>query len=165
TNLAKDPVNKKQGPGFIRHSGGKCIHYLLGSYNKKPKEGESLVTYQGCGHDWQEFRLWPNGTLMLTNKYSMCVKPTGPVTDGVKVGIFSSCDATDTWSWTAQGSLQYKKKMCLQPRGAQGIYIKLVLDSICDQPQNVFEFVPSTYLSVLYITGLSHVNCHGKSKR
>jgi hypothetical protein len=43
------------------------------------------VSYIGCRKDFQEFRLWPNGTLMLT-KYGMCVKPTGPVTDGVRVG-------------------------------------------------------------------------------
>ena len=43
------------------------------------------MTYIGCGIDRHEFQLWPNGTLMLT-KYRMCVKPTGPVTDGVKVG-------------------------------------------------------------------------------
>jgi hypothetical protein len=72
-----------------------------------------------------------------------------------KVGVFSSCDATDTWSWTAQGSLQYKKKMCLKPKNG----VELVLDSVCDERQNFFEFVPSKYLSVLYITGLSYVNC------
>ena len=43
------------------------------------------MTYRGCGQDRLEFQLWPNGILMLT-KYGMCVKPTGRVTDGVKVG-------------------------------------------------------------------------------
>jgi hypothetical protein len=79
-----------------------------------------------------------------------------------KVGLFSSCNATDTWSWTAQGSLQYKKKMCLRPEtGGENPRndVYLVLDSVCDEQQNVFEFVPSKYLSMLYITGLSHVNC------
>ena len=79
------------------------------------------------------------------------------------MGLFSSCDATDTWSWTAQGSLQYKKKMCLKPETGGGNprnHIELVLDSVCDERQNFFEFVStSKYLSVLYITGLSHVNC------
>ena len=78
------------------------------------------------------------------------------------MGVFRSCDATDTWSWTAQGSLQYKKKMCLKPKtGGEdpSSGTKLVLDSVCDEQQNVFEFVPSKYLSVLYITGLFHVNC------
>ena len=72
------------------------------------------------------------------------------------MGVFSSCDATDTWSWTAQGSLQYKKKMCLKPETVLNPRsgIKLVLDSICDERQNVLQFVPSKYLSVLYnITG------------
>jgi hypothetical protein len=43
------------------------------------------VTYRGCGKDRLEFQLRPNGILMLT-KYGMCVKPTGRVNDGVKVG-------------------------------------------------------------------------------
>ena len=43
------------------------------------------MTFVECRQVWQEFQLWPNGTLMLT-KYGMCVKPTGPVTDGVQVG-------------------------------------------------------------------------------
>ena len=78
------------------------------------------------------------------------------------MGVFSSCDVTDTWSWTAQGSLQYKKKMCLRPKTGgdeprNGV--ELVLGLVCDERQNFFEFVPSKYLSVLYITGLSHVNC------
>jgi hypothetical protein len=68
------------------------------------------------------------------------------------VGVFSSCNATDKWSWTAQRSLQYKKKMCLKPeREDQGNNVKLVLDPVCDEPQNFFKFVPSKYLSVLYI--------------
>ncbi|CAB3989870.1 MAM and LDL-receptor class A domain-containing 1-like [Paramuricea clavata] len=134
-----------QGPGSIRHSGGKCIHVLLDTFNK-PKEGQFLVTYEGCAKDRLEFQLWPNGTLMLT-RHSMCVKPTDRMTDGVKVGVFSSWDATDTWSWTAQESLQYKKKMCLQPETG-GVNprngIKLVLDSVCDERQNFFEFVPTS---------------------
>jgi hypothetical protein len=73
-------VNKKQGPGSIRHSEGWCI-FVSG----EQKEGQFLVAYAKCGQGWQELRLWPNGTLMLT-KYGMCVKPTGPVTDGVQVG-------------------------------------------------------------------------------
>ena len=79
-----------------------------------------------------------------------------------KVGVFSSCDATDTWSWTAQGSLQYKKKMCLKPEtgGAHPRnHVDFVLDSVCDERQNYLEFMRSKYLSVLYVTGLSHVNC------
>jgi hypothetical protein len=157
---------------------------------------------------------------MLT-KYGMCVKPIGPVTDGVrvsqlvlryiscyivltlnenkqtwwimaysistdfiftwyitylstylptylptnlhiylplffKVGVFSSCDATDTWSWTAQGSLQYKKKMCLKPEtgGANPRNdVKLVLDSVCDERKNFLQFVPSKWFIQLdYLT-------------
>jgi hypothetical protein len=56
----------------------------LGAF-KKPIEGQFLVTYKGCGEDRQEFQLLPNGVLMIT-KRGMCVKPTGRVTDGVKVG-------------------------------------------------------------------------------
>ena len=77
-------TNREQGPGSIKHSGGKCIHVLLGAFNK-PKEGQFLVTYTACGLDRLEFQLLPSGILMFT-KYSMCVKPIGPVIDGVKVG-------------------------------------------------------------------------------
>jgi hypothetical protein len=83
------------------------------------------------------------------------------------VGLFSSCDATDTWTWTAQGSLQYKKKMCLKPEtgGAHPRnHVELALDSVCDERQNFFEFVPSKYLSVLYITGSPELS-KGKVKR
>ena len=75
------------------------------------------------------------------------------------MGVFSGCDATDTWTWTAKGSLQYKKKMCLYPETGSNPRNNVKLDSVCDERQNFFEFVPSKYLSVLYITGLSHVNC------
>ena len=79
------PLKKKQGPGSIQHSEGKCIHVLWGA-RTRPKEGQFLVIYRGCALlDRQEFRLWPNGILMLT-KYGMCAKPIGLVTDGVKVG-------------------------------------------------------------------------------
>ena len=79
-------VNKKQGPGSIRqsYSGGKCIHVLNGA-RQRPKEGQFLVIFTGCGKDRLEFQLLPNGTLLHT-RHGMCVKPTGPVTGGVKVG-------------------------------------------------------------------------------
>ncbi|CAB3992973.1 MAM and LDL-receptor class A domain-containing 2-like [Paramuricea clavata] len=153
TDHTKGPLtNKKQGPGSIRHSSSKCIHVVEGA-DIRPKEGYFLVIYTGCGEDRMEFRLWPNGMLMLT-KYGMCVKPTGPETDGVKVGVFNSCNATDTWSWTAKGSLQYKKKMCLKPEtGGEHPrnHADLVLDSICDERQNFFEFVPSDTASGWYL--------------
>ena len=62
--------------------------------------------------------------------------------------VFSTCNETDTWSWTAEGSLQYKQKMCLKPKtgGANpdnGVII--VLGSACNDSQNMFEFVPSEY--------------------
>jgi hypothetical protein len=77
-------ANKDQGPGSIQHRGGKCIHILLGGY-RRPKEGQPLVVYQGCGQGRLEFQLFTNGTLMHT-RHSMCVKPIGTVTDGAKVG-------------------------------------------------------------------------------
>ena len=66
-------TDKFQGPGSIRHYGGKCIH-VLGAAYLRPKNGENIVLYQGCGEEQQEFQLWPNGSLMLT-KHGMCVKP------------------------------------------------------------------------------------------
>ena len=77
-------VNKKQGPGSLRHRGGKCI-IVSGDRSNKPKEGQFLVTIERCGHPLLEFQLWPNGTLMFII-YGMCVKPTGPMSDGVQVG-------------------------------------------------------------------------------
>ncbi|CAB4036292.1 RNA-directed DNA polymerase from mobile element jockey, partial [Paramuricea clavata] len=138
----------------MRHIGGKCIHVLGGAFTK-PKVGQFLVIYDGCVKDRLEFQLWPSGILLLT-RYGMCVKPTGPVTDGVRVGVFSSCNATDTWSWTTRGSLQYKKKMCLKPEtGGRNPYnnAELVLDSVCDEPENLFEFmlVNSAFGWYLYI--------------
>ena len=78
-----------------------------------------------------------------------------------KVGVFSNCDRTDKWSWTAQGSLKFKNKYCLKPKSGWTNpldNVNLVLSSACES-QNFFEFVPSKYLSVLYITELSYVNC------
>jgi hypothetical protein len=77
-------ANKKQGPGSIQNSGGECIHVLGGGFNR-PKDGKRLVLYKGCGESRLEFHLWANGTLMHT-RHSMCVKPIGTVTDGVRVG-------------------------------------------------------------------------------
>jgi hypothetical protein len=51
----------------------------------RPKDGELLVVHQGCGRGWQEFQLWPNGSLMFT-RHGMCVKPIGFLLDGVEVG-------------------------------------------------------------------------------
>ncbi|CAB3994109.1 RNA-directed DNA polymerase from mobile element jockey [Paramuricea clavata] len=140
-------TNKTQGPGSLRHRSGKCIHILMEG-SSRPNDGENLVLYRTCGKDRLEFLLWPNGTLMHT-RHRMCVKPiaTGPLTDGVKVGVFESCEVTDKWTWTAHGALQYKNIMCLKPETGgsnPSNNVKLVLDSACNLPesQNFFEFVP-----------------------
>ena len=75
----------KQGPGSLQHRGRKCVRVFNGSYNR-PNDGQFLVVHHGCWEGMQEFRLWPNGTLMLT-KHNMCVRPntTGPVTNGAQV--------------------------------------------------------------------------------
>ncbi|CAB4026654.1 MAM and LDL-receptor class A domain-containing 2-like, partial [Paramuricea clavata] len=137
-------ANKNHGPGSIQHRGGKCIHILLGGYTR-PKDGQPLVVYRGCGQGRLEFQLFTNGTLMHT-RHSMCVKPIGTVTDGAKVGVHSNCDLTDKWSWTAKGSLKFKNKYCLKPETGwsnPGNNIKLVIDSACDNSQNFFKFVPT----------------------
>ena len=61
------------------------LHIQEDLNRSRPKDGQFLMVHQGCGKDQLEFQLWPNGTLMLT-RHGMCVKPTGPVTDGVQVG-------------------------------------------------------------------------------
>jgi hypothetical protein len=76
-------ANKNQGPGSIQHSGKRCIHVDGAAYNR-PNNGQPLLVYQGCGEEQTEFQLWPNGSLMLT-RHGMCVKPTGQVTNGVRV--------------------------------------------------------------------------------
>ena len=57
--------------------------------------------------------------------------------------------------------------MCLKPK-TEGEHprnnVELVLDSVCDERQNFFEFVLSEYLSVLYITGSPELS-KGKLKR
>lgn len=73
-------TDKNQGPGSIKHHGGKCIH-ILGAAYLRPKNGEYIVVYPGCGEEQQEFKLWPNGSLMLT-RHDMCVKPVASE-DGV----------------------------------------------------------------------------------
>ncbi|XP_028407454.1 MAM and LDL-receptor class A domain-containing protein 1-like isoform X2 [Dendronephthya gigantea] len=74
----------------------------------------------------------------------MCVKPIGPVIDGVKVGVYRNCNKSDTWSWTKSGSLQYQKKKCLTAKN--GVHPvdeeNLVLSSVCDQLHNFIKFVP-----------------------
>ncbi|CAB3990325.1 MAM and LDL-receptor class A domain-containing 2-like [Paramuricea clavata] len=139
-------LNKKQGPGSIRHGEDNCTNVHSGPCTR-PEEGAFLVTGRGCGEDRLEFRLMPNGILRLT-RYGMCVKPADQVTEGAQVRVFSSCDVTDTWNWTANRSLQYREKMCLKLDD-----VKLVLDSVCDKPRNLFEFVPTSgwYLYIEYI--------------
>ena len=63
-----------------------------------------------------------------------------------QVGLYGSCDATDKWSLTSKGSLQYKKNYCLRPQSGwsnPGNDVILVLGSRCDTTQNFFKFVPS----------------------
>jgi hypothetical protein len=69
-----------------------------------------------------------------------------------KVGVFSTCNVTDKWSWTSNGSLQYKQGMCLKPETGGATpdnSVMLVLDSACNEAQNFFEFSPSKYHLVL----------------
>ena len=68
----------------------------------------------------------------------------------VKVAVYSTCNATDTWSWTAEGSLQYRNQMCLKPKNGENPNNdeKLVLSSLCNHTQNFFKFVPSKYVCI-----------------
>ena len=62
--------------------------------------------------------------------------------------MFDSCDPSETWDWTAKGSLRYKKKYCVRPETGwanPANDVKLVLDQDCDRSQNFFKFVPSKY--------------------
>ncbi|XP_028414760.1 MAM and LDL-receptor class A domain-containing protein 1-like [Dendronephthya gigantea] len=78
----------------------------------------------------------------------MCVKPIGSVTEEVTLGVYQNCDKnTETWSWTKNKSLQYKKEMCLGPKSKRvhpNNSEELVLSYDCDQPQNRLRFIQDT---------------------
>ena len=72
-----------------------------------------------------------------------------------KIGVYDNCEPTDTWSWTAEGSLKYKNKWCIKPKTGwenPENNVNIVLDSTCDHAQNFFKFIPSKYCSVFYTT-------------
>ena len=49
-------------------------------------------------------------------KSGKCVRPKGSVTDGVKIGLYSSCEGHQ-FSFTAGGSLQHvASRKCVNPR-------------------------------------------------
>jgi len=73
------------GPGSLRHSGGKCVHVHQGAYSK-PKDDTPLVIYTGCGQDRLEFE-FTGGNLQLT-KYKMCVGPRRGSTSSGTVVIY-----------------------------------------------------------------------------
>ena len=75
--------SRSQGPGALQFHGGKCIHVYGGGLN----DGQLLVIYRVCDEKRLAFELRSDGILMHT-KYNMCVKPIGPVIEGVKVSLY-----------------------------------------------------------------------------
>ena len=66
----------------------------------------------------------------------------------MKVGVYSACNSQDTWNWTAQGSLECQKSMCLEPISGASTPDNnefLVLRPTCNNTQHTFTFVPSKY--------------------
>ncbi|XP_028407496.1 MAM and LDL-receptor class A domain-containing protein 1-like isoform X2 [Dendronephthya gigantea] len=74
--------NKSQGPGALQFRGGKCIHIFHGGHTK-PNDGQRLVIHRGCNEERLKFELRSDGILLHT-EHNMCVKPKGPLIDGVE---------------------------------------------------------------------------------
>ncbi|XP_057298293.1 MAM and LDL-receptor class A domain-containing protein 2-like isoform X2 [Hydractinia symbiolongicarpus] len=136
---------QRQGPGSIKHSGGKCIHVLNGAF-KKPKEMQPLVVYNGCGQDRLEFVLQPDGSFKMT-MWKMCIAVVGgqSATSGAKIGLSSSCN--EKWTMLANGAFQHQPtKMCISPY--LGSYNPpnnqyLVVYKECSKKSKQFVFVPT----------------------
>ncbi|KAJ7381185.1 hypothetical protein OS493_004785 [Desmophyllum pertusum] len=120
------------GPGSLVHLGSlKCIHPSGGGNNVA--EGNKMVIYSGCSESQLEFKL-ENGNLKHTLS-GKCVQPIGAVTDGVALGLYSSCGGHQ-FSFTAGGSLQHVgSKKCVNTKS--GIMLpanndEIVLSSKCE---------------------------------
>ena len=69
-----------------------------------------------------------NGNLKHT-KSGKCVQPMGAVTDGVTLGLYSSCEGHQ-FSFTAGGSLQHVgSKKCVNTRSGVSNYHTILLNS------------------------------------
>ena len=78
--------SKSQGPGALQFLGGKCVHIHRGGFTK-PNDGRPLIIYRVCNEERLKFELRTDGLLMHF-KHNMCVKPRGPVIDGVRVSLY-----------------------------------------------------------------------------
>ncbi|XP_067053119.1 uncharacterized protein [Acropora muricata] len=138
------------GPGSLVHLGSlKCIHPQGGG--NSVAEGTKLLIYSGCSLSRLEFKL-DNGNLKHV-KSGKCVRPKGAVTDGVALGLYSTC-AGHQFSFTAGGSLQHVgSKKCVNTRSGKMIPSNsedVVLNSKCENSDPsiqkehlLFSFLPT----------------------
>ena len=79
-----------------------------------------------------------NGNLKHT-KSGKCVQPMGSVTDGVVLGLYSSCGGHQ-FSFTAGGSLQHVgSKKCVNTKSGVSINDMLTLNCIIKGSETVLE--------------------------
>ncbi|XP_022792631.1 uncharacterized protein LOC111331727 [Stylophora pistillata] len=146
------------GPGPLVHRGSlKCIHVQNGGFNAVP-DGTRLVIYAGCyissGSSANRLEFALEDGYFKHIRSGKCAKPIGAVTEGVTLGMYSSCDG-HKFSFTAGGSLQHiASRKCVNPRSGKtipGNGDELVLNSNCennDFSQNkehlLYTFLPRT---------------------
>ncbi|XP_020601762.1 uncharacterized protein LOC110040832 [Orbicella faveolata] len=138
------------GPGSLVHLGSlKCIHPQGGGTSVS--EGNKLVIYAGCSESRLEFTL-DNGYLKHTLS-GKCVKPTGAATNGVALGLYSTCEGHQ-FSFTTGGSLQHiASKKCVNTKS--GVMLpanndEIVLSDKCENSDTSvikehlkFNFIPT----------------------
>ncbi|CAH3028156.1 unnamed protein product [Porites evermanni] len=138
------------GPGSLVHFGSlKCIHPVGGG--DSVSEGNKLMIFAGCSESRLEFKL-DNGSLIHTAS-GKCVQPVGEVTDGVALGLYSSCGGHQ-FSFTTGGSLQHVgSRKCVNTQS--GVMLpanndEIVLSSACEntdfstfKEHLKFNFIPT----------------------
>lgn len=131
------------GPGSLQHMlSAKCLHIYLGGWSK-PKEGTTIVLYDGCGENRLEFQLTSDGYLKWT-KFNMCVSQRkGSGANANDIVLMNSC--TEKWTFTASGSLKHGPTgRCVMPnKGSATNNNKIVLSSTCDTDNQKFRWQPS----------------------
>lgn len=131
-------VLSDNGPGSLQQAlSGKCLHILAGAFTK-PKDGTSVVYYDGCGESRLEFS-FTSTKLWKHTAFGMCIaRKGGSGANADDVVISDTCK--DTWEFTAKGSIKHiPTGKCAQAyRGYQipTNDMKMVLSTTCDDASN-----------------------------
>ena len=100
-----------------------------------------------------------NGNLIHT-KSGKCAKPKGAITDGVVLGLYSSCDGHQ-FSFTAGGSLQHVgSKKCVNSKTGVSVNEKWCFEVICLSKQKFIYSLFTTMCPLRMIYPSSCVNPH-----